>query len=71
MVLAELSPYPHARLPVGGEIYVQSLRSARAVRPRFKFNLSMLHDDLKIGPHNVRSHMISADPGAIFAWRDS
>jgi hypothetical protein len=49
-MLNELGPYPHARLSVGGAMYEQSRKPARAECPRCKFKVSMLRNYLKVGP---------------------
>jgi SprT-like family len=50
VMLAELGPYPHARLSVGGALYEQSRKPARAECPHCKFKVSMLRSHMKLGP---------------------
>lgn len=55
---AEIGPYPHAKLSIGGAMYEQSRKPARAECPRCKFKVSMLRNHLKIGPPICPKDMI-------------
>jgi len=50
ILIAELGPYPHAKLSVGGAMYESARKPARAECPRCRFKVSMLRNHLKIGP---------------------
>ncbi|MBU3725742.1 MAG: SprT family zinc-dependent metalloprotease [Burkholderiaceae bacterium] len=49
-LIAELGPYPHAKLTVGAAMYESSRKPARAECPHCKFKVSMLRSHLKLGP---------------------
>lgn len=57
-LVAEIGPYPHARLSIGGALYEQARKPARAECPRCKFKVSMLRNHLKIGPPICPKDMI-------------
>jgi len=50
VLIAELGPYPHARLSVGGAMYESARKPARAECPHCRFKVSMLRNHLKLGP---------------------
>ena len=50
VLVSEIGPYPHAKLMVGGAIYEQARKPARAECPHCKFKISMLRQYLDVGP---------------------
>ena len=50
VLIAEIGPYPHAKLMVDGAIYEQARKPARAECPHCKFKISMFRQYLDIGP---------------------
>lgn len=49
-LIADLGPYPHAKLSVGGVMYESARKPARAECPHCRFKVSMLRNHLKLGP---------------------
>lgn len=60
-LVADLGPYPHAKLSVGGAMYEQSRKPARAECPRCKFKISMLRQYLDVGPPICPKDMIQME----------
>lgn len=50
VLVSQIGPYPHAKLMVGGAIYEQARKPARAECPHCKFKISMLRQYLDVGP---------------------
>ena len=61
VMTTELGPYPHAKLAVGGTIYEQSRKPARAECPRCKFKISMLRQYLDVGAPICPKDMIKME----------
>jgi len=57
-LISEVGPYPHGKLSVGGAIFGQSRRPARAECPRCRFKVSMLRQYLQMGPPICPKDMI-------------
>jgi hypothetical protein len=60
-LVADLGPYPHAKLSISGAIYEQSRKPAHARCPRCKFRVSMLRQYLDFGPPVCPADMVLMD----------
>ena len=49
-LVADIGPYPHAKLTVGAVMFEQSRKPARAECPHCRYKISMLRQYLKHGP---------------------
>jgi hypothetical protein len=58
---AEIGPYPHAAMTVGGAIYRPSRQPARAICPDCRFKVSMLRKHLEFGPPICPRDMVPMD----------